>query len=216
MGFWDGFTKSFTLDNIAKGVGIASAGASIYGAYKGVKQGQQQIDLARQQAEWARQQEEKRRELYGSLEQNLVDYYTSLTPEKRVAIGLDRYDQQFKLAKEKVEQNMAQRGLMGSGIEQSALAQMEQQVAYDRVNLATQLEDQTQQQRLGFLGLGQGKEGLTQQMMANASNQHIAALGQQQANWNAIAQQSGQAAGDIFGALLYKEGRLGKNRFGDE
>ena len=193
---------------------IACAGASAYGAIKGVQQGKQQLKLAEQQAEAARRRAEEYKAIYGDLEKNLVDYYNKLSPTKRTNLGLDRYDKQFKLAQDRMQQNLAQRGLTGSGIEAEVQSQMEQQAITDRMNIAQQAEQQVMQEKLGFLGFGAGQSNLAQQAMANANSNQLATLNNQQANWNRIADTAGQSAGNIFSALMYNRGRQsGQNMF---
>ena len=200
--------------NIANGIaGAAGTALSAYGTYQGVKNQKAAVDAARRQEEWARQRYAEQKAIYGDLEQNLVNYYKNLTPAKKTSIGLDRYDQQFKLAQDKVAQNMAQRGLTGSGIEAETNYQMEMQAAKDRTDIANAAEDEVRQQQLGILGYGSGQTGLTQQMMANAGANYANALSNSGANWLEIAKQSGNSAADAFRALMYNKQR--DNAFGN-
>lgn len=205
--------------NIANGVaGIAGTAMSAYGTYQGVKNQKAAVDAARQQDEWARQRYNEQKAIYGDIEQNLANYYKTLTPEKKTSLGLDRYDQQFRLAQDKVAQTMAQRGLTGSGIEAEANYQMELQAAKDRAEIANQTEDLVRQQQLGFLGYGTGQTGLAAQMMANSNANYANALGSSAASWLNIANQAGNSAADAFGALMYNKQRNGQtsqsyNRF---
>lgn len=205
--------------NIANGVaGIAGTAMSAYGTYQGIKNQKAAVDAARQQDEWARQRYNEQKAIYGDIEQNLANYYKTLTPEKKTSLGLDRYDQQFRLAQDKVAQTMAQRGLTGSGIEAEANYQMELQAAKDRAEIANQTEDLVRQQQLGFLGYGTGQTGLAAQMMANSNANYANALSSNAANWLNIANQAGNSAADAFGALMYNKQRNGQtsqsyNRF---
>ena len=204
--------------NIANGVaGIAGTAMSAYGTYQGVKNQKAAVDAARQQDEWARQRYNEQKAIYGDIEQNLANYYKTLTPEKKTSLGLDRYDQQFRLAQDKVAQTMAQRGLTGSGIEAEANYQMELQAAKDRAEIATK-QRFSKTATLGFLGYGTGQTGLAAQMMANSNANYANALGASAANWLNIANQAGNSAADAFGALMYNKQRNGQtsqsyNRF---
>lgn len=170
--------------------------------------------MARDQQQAAAQRDAERRAIYGDLEKNLADYYTNLTPEQRTNRNLDRYDKQFKMAQDKVQQNIAQRGLMGSGIEQETLAQMEQNAINDRLNIAEQTEQSVRNEQMGFLGYASGQGNIAAQSLANANAQSMGAMANQQNNWNRIADMSGQSAGNVFGALMYNYGRNGANMFG--
>lgn len=202
------------LNYIGAGVGIAQAGAAAYGAYKANKLGKQQLEMTKEQQELAARRDAERRAIYGDLEKNLADYYTNLTPEQRINRNLDRYDKQFKMAQDKVQQNLAQRGLIGSGIEQETLAQMEQNAINDRLNIAEQAEQSVPNEQMGFLGYASGQGNIAAQSLANANAQSMGAMANQQNNWNRIADMSGQSAGNVFGALMYNYGRNGANMFG--
>nr|DAN68584.1 MAG TPA: hypothetical protein [Caudoviricetes sp.] len=202
------------LNYVGAGLGLAQAGTSIYGAYQGNKLGKQQMELARQQQQQAAQRDAERRAIYGDLEQNLARYYTNLTPEQRTNRNLDRYDKQFKMAQDKVQQNLAQRGLMGSGIEQETFAQMEQNAINDRLNIAEQAEQSVRNEQMGFLGYASGQGNIAAQALANANAQSMGAMANQQNNWNKIADMSGQSAGNVFSSLMYNYGRNGANMFG--
>ena len=204
------------LNYVGAGLGLAQAGTSIYGAYQGNKLGKQQMELARQQQQQAAQRDAERRAIYGDLEQNLARYYTNLTPEQRTNRNLDRYDKQFKMAQDKVQQNLAQRGLMGSGIEQETFAQMEQNAINDRLNIAEQAEQSVRNEQMGFLGYASGQGNIAAQALANANAQAMGAMANQQNNWNKIADMSGQSAGNVFSSLMYNYGRNGANMFGTD
>ena len=202
------------LNYVGAGIGIAQAGAAAYSAHKANKLGKQQLEMAREQQQAAAQRDAERRAIYGDLEQNLANYYTNLTPEQRTDRNLDRYDKQFKMAQDKVQQNLAQRGLTGSGIEQETLAQMEQNAINDRLNIAEQTEQAVRNEQMGFLGYASGQGNIAAQALANANAQSMGAMNNQQNNWNRIADMSGQSAGNVFGALMYNYGRNGANMFG--
>lgn len=204
------------LNYIGAGIGIAQAGAATYSAYKANKLGKQQLEMAKEQQQAAVQRDAERRAIYGDLEKNLADYYTNLTPEQRTNRNLDRYDKQFKMAQDKVQQNIAQRGLIGSGIEQETLAQMEQNAINDRLNIAEQAEQSVRNEQMGFLGYASGQGNVAAQALANSNAQSMGAMANQQNNWNRIADMSGQAAGNVFGALMYNYGRNGANMFGTD
>lgn len=199
------------LNYLGAAGGLANLGMSLYGTHQGIKQGRQQNKIAQQQADLMAQRDAERRAIYGDLEKNMADYYNKLTPAQRTAQGLDRYDKQFKMAQDKIAQNYAQKGLTGSGIEAETNYQMEQQAILDRLQLAQDAETSTNQEKLGWLGYGSGQANLAQQAMANANAQRLQSLANQQNNWMNLAQQSGQSAGDIFGALMYQRARNGSS-----
>lgn len=202
------------LNYLGAGIGAAQAGSALYGAYKSNKLGKQQLEMAKQQQEQAARRDAERRAIYGDLEQNLANYYKNLTPEQRTNRNLDRYDKQFKMAQDKVQQNLAQRGLMGSGIEQETFSQMEQQAINDRLNIAEQAEQSVRNEQMGFLGYASGQGNIAAQALANANSQALGALNNQQNNWNRITDAAGQSAGNMFGTLMYNYGRNGANMFG--
>ena len=61
------------LNYIGAGIGLAQAGAAIYGAHKANKLGKQQLEMARDQQQAAAQRDAERRAIYGDLEKNLAE-----------------------------------------------------------------------------------------------------------------------------------------------
>lgn len=65
--------------------------------------------VANRRLEFEQQQYQRWERLYGSIEENLSNFYGSLTPEKLIATGLTRQKKAFNKARENLQRNIAQK-----------------------------------------------------------------------------------------------------------
>lgn len=66
--------------------------------------------VANERLEFEKQQYKRWERLYGSIEENLANFYGSLTPEKLIASGLTKQKTAFNKARENLQRSIAQRG----------------------------------------------------------------------------------------------------------
>ena len=136
------------------------------------KSSQEAIDLQREIYD-------RYKSLYGPVEENLSKYYKSLGPDRIIKMGLENHEKEFNRAKESITTNFAQAGFKGSKFEQSQLANLNIASASGRSVIRSNAEEQVNQRKLNFLGVGLGQgigtgAGLTQahQFRAGQQNQH--------------------------------------------
>ncbi len=197
------------------GVGSLALGAA--GLFNSYSQGQQATaaannsnNLAQQQLQLAKEKEAYYKSIYGNLEKNLSDYYTTLTPRRAEQLGLSRYDKQFQQAQNLYNKNMAQRGLSGSGIAAEGTRAMDMQAAADRTNIMQQADTQTRQKQLGFLGVGLGQSNIAAHNVANSYNSAMNSYNNQSRIAQNSANQSGAAVGNLMRGAAYAYGRNNK------
>lgn len=128
---------------------------------------------------------DKLESIFGPIEENLGNFYNSLTPETFTAAGLQEQNQQFQEAKTNFNTQLAQRKLTGSGVGVAALKDMELQNAKEKATIRRDAPFKVADAKQGFLATRGGAgapPGPTDTSGVNASYGNQANALQQQAN----------------------------------
>lgn len=134
------------------------------------------IDFAKEQySDW--------QDIYGSVQENLSDYYENLTSEKLVAQNLQSQQQEYQTAVKDIKETMAQRGLTDSGLETATLAQARLENAEERAAVRASGDELVNQQKLNFLSLGLGSQSTATNTLSNAYSTAISATSGINANY---------------------------------
>ena len=72
-------------------------------------------EASQEQLEFEKQRYEEWKEVYGDIQTNLSEYYSNLTPEYYEVQGLEAFEKEKARTLETLQQNLAQRGITGSG-----------------------------------------------------------------------------------------------------
>jgi hypothetical protein len=183
------------------GVATAIAGAAVVGAVAQSKAASKANRTAKNSAaaelDFAKQQYQDWQDIFGPIQDNLADYYNNLTPDYIAATGLQNVETERAAALERVNQSLAQRGLLGSGLEAAAITDIELETAERKSQVRSDAPMQAAQQKLGFLSLGYGQNpaGTLQNTLSNRA---------QQDRGYAVSQQ--QAAGQAVGSAITTAG----------
>lgn len=115
--------------------------------------------------------------IYGDLQENMGEYYNNLSGSTLVSKQLQAQASEYSRANREVTQQLAQRGISGSGIEAATVASMGMQSAGQRAQIRSSVDETANTEKLKFLGLGlgQGTQMLgtitnASQVVGNASN----------------------------------------------
>lgn len=157
------------------------------------------LDLAEDKLAMFQEQQQAWESVFGSIQDNLAGYYNNLDPNSFAAKNIQNLEMEYNRANTQVNEELARRGLSGSGASISANAGLASDLATRRAEARTNAVGQVAQQQLGFL---QGV-GLPQQQMITAglsggfdtligTTGNIANMYGQQAN------QAGQMAASSF------------------
>ena len=190
---------------------LALGAAGLYNSYSqgkaSEKAGAASNEIAKEQLAMAQADRARYKNIYGSLEKNLSDYYTTLTPHKAIDLGLSRYEPQFQEAKKNNEANLAQRGLTGSGIAAESAMKMNMQAASDKANIINNAEKTARNEQLGFLGVGLGQGNIASQNVNNAYKNVANSYANQQIAYGNASAASGQGVGNLISGAAYMYGR---------
>lgn len=176
------------------GVATAIAGSAIVGgivqnnASKRATKGAEKSAAA--ELNFAKQQYQDWQDTFGPIERNLADYYNNLTPDYIASVGMQNVELERGKALDRVNQSLAQRGLLGSGLEAAAIGDIELGAAEQKAQVRSDAPHQVAQQKLGFLSLGYGQNpaGVLQNTLSNRAQSDRGYA-------NSMQQAAGQAVG---------------------
>lgn len=92
--------------------------------------------------------------IYGGIEDNLSSFFSSLTPERFTALGLETFQKEFQITQERISQSFAQRGIPDSGLEISLDTLLEAKRAETRAAIRTEAPFKVAEAQSKFLALG--------------------------------------------------------------
>jgi len=172
---------------------IVSAGL----AYKSSQDANKAADKASKRSiNFEQQKLDDWNETYGSLEDNLAEYYGSLTPEFYETQGLEAFQKEQQVAQDQIKTSLAQRGIEDSGIALALEHQTAQAGAEQRATIRAQAPVLAAEEQRKFLqvGMGQNPGDSYSQTLANRAS--VAAQ-----TANIAQQQAGQAVGQAISSV---------------
>jgi 7,8-dihydro-6-hydroxymethylpterin-pyrophosphokinase len=119
------------------------------GSYSG-----EYINILRQQLAEQQEYMDIWNDTFGPVQTNVANYFSKLTPDKFVADKLKTYGRQYQTSLKNVNQQLAQQGLAGGGLQQDINAQMEMQRARDVSEIRANAPAEVAAQQADFLNLG--------------------------------------------------------------
>ena len=88
--------------------------------------------------------------VYGELQDNLGDYYSTLSSSKYATQAIQANQQEFAKTSKQLDVSLAQRGLSNSGAQAASMTAMSQQLAQANATARYTAVDTVKQQQLGF------------------------------------------------------------------
>jgi len=131
---------------------------------------QQKFDFNNEQLLQSQYNLQRLEAVFGPIRQNLSNYYANLNPETyqvrmNESIGIS-YDNAMK----QMDAEMARRGITGSGVQASAIADISNQKARLMSQTGQQSQDFVAQQQIGWLQQGEAMKAPYLQQQANSIN----------------------------------------------
>lgn len=112
---------------------------------------------SKRQLAFEKQKYDDWKETYGGIEENLADYYGSLTPEYYEAQGLEAFQKEQQRSMDQVKTTLAQRGIEDSGIALAAEISSLQTGATERARIRATAPSMAAEEQRGFLQVGLGQ-----------------------------------------------------------
>ena len=122
-----------------------------------VAMSKEQIDFSKEQLEFQKEQYADWEAVYGSLQQNLGDYYNSLDADELVTLGLENQQKECQAVETSIRRDAAQRGLKNSGLEYYEVNKAKVGNAIARASIRTSGDKMVAEEKLKFLGVGLGQ-----------------------------------------------------------
>ena len=160
--------------------------------------GKEGLAMSKEQLEFQREQYNDWKDIYGTLQEQINDYYLRYDASDVIAQKLGQLDQQYGQQEKQLTKALAQRGLSGSGAEAQGLTQLALGEAAQKSNIRSSAADEAINRRMNFLGLGLGQGANMLGINAQVSNSGV----------NAAVNLAGQNA-QIAGQQSTLQGKLG-------
>lgn len=165
-------------------------------------QGDQYAYLAAQeQLDWAKKQKEDWDKIYGPVQDNLGEYYKTLSPEIYESAGVQKINEEMANTEKTLMQSFAQHGITNSGIAAAGMTNLAQTGALAKATVRAEAPQKVAQAKQGFLQLGLGQAGGINQSVQSSQTGITNVLSQQAANKGAQATQYNQLAGSAMAGV---------------
>lgn len=176
---------------------VVVAGAGLVGAYSSAQSakgaGRTAANAANNQLEFDKARLEDWNSVYGPIQDNLSNYYSSVTPEHYASVGIENFEKARQQANDRMTEYLAQRGIQDSGLAASLKNQSEINAAETKATIRRDAPRLAAEDQSRFLQIGLGQnpassvsDTLAQQtaysqqtanLAANAAGQAIASTG---------------------------------------
>lgn len=152
------------IGDVTDAIGLTNHGAEKDAANAAAEQ---RASAAKQQAianqyteeavEFQKEQYEDWKSIYGEVQDNLGDYYNSLSADTLAATNLQAQQTEFQSLRKQLEQTLEQRGLGDSKFATSQEMSLAAYNASQRTAIRAAAPGQAAAEKLGFLGVGLGQ-----------------------------------------------------------
>ncbi len=149
---------------------------------------EQQQDMQRRLAQ---QEYDKFEATFGPIQENLANYYQSLSPADYAKYGKGTIDEAYQQASESLSKNLAQRGIQGGGVEAGAQSNLMSQTALAQGQNLLNAETQYRNEQNQFLQSG---KNMSQQANSLLASYNPSVVG----NMAGTALQGGAGVGNAY------------------
>ena len=139
---------------------VAIAGATLGSAYLSSSSASDATgaasDAAEAQLNFERERYADWKDTYGTVENNLSSYFSTITPEFYAAQGLENFEKEKNVALDRVRENFAQRGIADSGLAAATEIDFATSGAESRAKIRSEAPSVAREEQLRFLQVGLG------------------------------------------------------------
>lgn len=136
--------------------------------------------------------------IFGGLQENLSNYYNSISPDYYVAAGLEAFEKEREAQMGKLNETLAQRGLSNSGLAATVATENAISSAEARASIRREAPRQAREDQSRFLQIGMGQ---------NPGSSISSTLGNIATNAQTQANQASQAAGQAMSSAISTTGK---------
>ena len=136
--------------------------------------------------------------IFGGVQENLSNYYNSISPDYYVAAGLEAFEKEREAQMDKLNETLAQRGLSNSGLAATVATEDAISSAEARASIRREAPRQAREDQSRFLQIGMGQ---------NPGSSVSSTLGNIATNAQTQANQASQAAGQAMSSAISSTGK---------
>ena len=136
--------------------------------------------------------------IFGGVQENLANYYNSISPDYYVAAGLEVFEKEREAQMGKLNETLAQRGLSNSGLAATVATEDAISSAEARASIRREAPRQAREDQSRFLQIGMGQ---------NPGSSISSTLGNIATNAQTQANQASQAAGQAMSSAISTTGK---------
>jgi hypothetical protein len=180
---------------ITAGIGIAG---SLIGGNAKAKGYREAAAIQKEQLDFNKERYADWKAVYGVLQEDLGEFYKNLTGQSLSDREVEEIQLADQKAKEKLHQELSQRGMDASGLEAELMANQGYQSAMLKAKSRATMDERANQQKQQFLSLGLGQgNAIAGQMGQTSTNMANTAIGQGNANSSMWGNITGAAIGGV-------------------
>lgn len=172
---------------------VGSVAGSLLSSSSANKASNKAASATQAQLDFEKQQYQDWQNIFGPIQDNLSQYYQSLTPDYYEAAGLEAFQKERDAQMTQLNESLAQRGLSTSGVQAAVERTNAIDTAQTRANIRREAPAKAAEEQSRFLQIGMG---------SNPANSYSTALSQVAQQQNSSALQQQQAAGTAIGNAI--------------
>lgn len=183
------------------GAAIAAVGAiggSIISSRASSKASKRAADAQDAQLSFDMERYDDWQNIFGGVQENLANYYNSISPDYYVAAGLEAFEKEREAQMGKLNETLAQRGLSNSGLAATVATENAISSAEARASIRREAPRQAREDQSRFLQIGMGQ---------NPGSSVSSTLGNIATNAQTQANQASQAAGQAMSSAISSTGK---------
>ena len=177
---------------------VGAIGGSVISSRASSKASKRAADAQDAQLNFDMERYDDWQNIFGGVQENLSNYYNSISPDYYVAAGLEAFEKEREAQMGKLNETLAQRGLSNSGLAATVATEDAISSAEARASIRREAPRQAREDQSRFLQIGMGQ---------NPGSSVSSTLGSIAANDQTQANQASQAAGQAVSSAVSSTGK---------
>ena len=178
---------------------VGAIGGSVISSRASSKASKRAADAQDAQLSFDMERYDDWQNIFGGVQENLSNYYNSISPDYYVAAGLEAFEKEREAQMGKLNETLAQRGLSNSGLAATVATEDAISSAEARASIRREAPRQAREDQSRFLQIGMGQ---------NPGSSVSSTLGGIAANAQTQANQASQAAGQAMSSAVSSTGKV--------
>ena len=177
---------------------VGAIGGSVISSRASSKASKRAADAQDAQLSFDMERYDDWQNIFGGVQENLANYYNSISPDYYVAAGLEAFEKEREAQMGKLNETLAQRGLSNSGLAATVATENAISSAEARASIRREAPRQAREDQSSFLQIGMGQ---------NPGSSVSSTLGSIATNAQTQANQASQAAGQAVSSAISSTGK---------